>query len=97
MSKFKPCGCGWTSDKTYVECVDHAAMRKKLNEFEKQNLNHNIRLEKYLGLQHQVHAYEKQAEYILAEMDSVWLTLTDEEIAWLDARGMKKPNNQGEE
>jgi len=30
MTDFKPCGCGWESDKTYIECENHANQRKEL-------------------------------------------------------------------
>ena len=28
MGNFKPCGCGWISDKEYIECPDHTSMRE---------------------------------------------------------------------
>lgn len=93
MNEFKPCGCGWVSDKTYVECADHAAMRKRLDKLEPEVV-HSIRLGRYLSLQGLVRGYEKQIERTLAEMDSVWLTLTDDEIAWLDFRNIKSPGSE---
>ena len=91
--KFKPCGCGWVSEKEYAECEDHAEIRKRLAKLENQDVHYSARLRKYFALQDRIDLYETLSEETLAEMDSIWYKLTDEEIALIESWGV---NNDDE-
>jgi hypothetical protein len=47
MTIFKPCGCGWESDKEYSECLDHAAQRRELEKLRKREKGYLSELADY--------------------------------------------------
>ena len=47
MADFKPCGCGWFSDKEYEECTAHSEQRKELEKLRKREKGYLSELADY--------------------------------------------------
>ena len=47
MSGFRPCGCGWESDKEYIECADHEDQRIELEKLKKREKGYLSELADY--------------------------------------------------